>query len=568
MIIILFPTSVNIAKIEDRVECGGFYVQTQRFRFKLSTVIIFFVCLVVLISLMITDLLISNTVSENIRKHQEDKARMVSRSIATSYIIIEALEDERKTKEIQDYTKEIQSATDMMFIVVMDMNGIRKSHHNPEQIGKHFVGGDEKEALKGKEYVSIARGTLGESLRSFTPIYNVTGKQIGVVAVGISLESVETALGKSYLSILTVTVLGLLIGIIGAVLLARYIKRILFGLEPFAIAKIFVERSTMLQSVHEGIIAVDNEQTITLVNSSARQIFKKAGLPQDPVGMNIHEFLPSTKLNQVLEEGKPKLDEEQMINGVSILVNRVPLIVNGEVVGAISTFRDKTDVNQLAEQLTGVKTYAEALRAQSHEFMNRLHVILGMVQLKCYDELSDFIRTLVGHQNQELGTIAQHIKDHALAGFLMGKLSYAREEQVEFNIEVNTVIPEPKDPKITHELITILGNLIDNAIEAMANSIDKTLEVTLNYSDKFLTMDVLDSGPGIPDDIQRSILDKGFSTKGENRGYGLYLVTKGIENLGGEMEIDSKLLLGTEIHIRIPYEVREGNHDKGSDSRR
>lgn len=277
--------------------------------------------------------------------------------------------------------------------------------------------------------------------------------------------------------------------------------------------------------------------------------------------MKIHEYLPSTRLDQVLEKGKPELDEEQMINGVSILVNRVPLIVNGEVVGAISTFRDKTEVNQLAEQLTGVKTYAEALRAQSHEFMNRLHVILGMVQMKCHDELSDYIRALVGHHNQELGNIAQHIKDPVLAGFLMGKISYAREEQVEFNIDVHTVIPEPENPKITHELITILGNLLDNAIEAMADSIEKTLDVTLHYSEKLLTLEVLDSGPGIPDEIQRNVLEKGYSTKGENRGFGLYLVTKSIENLDGEMTIDSKSLLGTEIHITIPYEVKGGNHD-------
>jgi len=533
-------------------------MQTQRF--KLSTIIICLVCLVVLVSLMITDLLISNTVSENIRKHQDEKARMVARTVATSQIIIDALEDDQKTKVIQEYTKEIQSATDMMFIVVMDMNGIRQSHPNPEQIGKHFVGGDEKEALKGKEYVSRSRGTLGDSLRAFTPIYNETGEQIGVAAVGISLMSVEEALGRSNRSILTVTVLGLLVGVIGAILLARYIKKILFGLEPFAIAKIFEERSTMLQSVREGIIAVDSQQTITLVNQSARHIFHKAGLPQNPIGMKIHEFLPSTRINQVLESGKSELDEEQIINGVSILFNRVPLVMNGEVVGAISTFRDKSDVKQLAEQLTGVKTYAEALRAQSHEFMNRLHVILGMVQMKYYDDLLDYIRMLVGHQNQELGNLAQHIKDPALAGFLMGKLSYAREENVELMIEVNSLIPEPADPKIVHELITILGNLIDNAIEAMGDSSDKILDVTLQYGDKFLTMEVSDSGPGIPEELQGSLLEKGYSTKGENRGYGLYLVKKSIESLGGEWNIDSKLLLGTEIHIRIPYVVEEGKH--------
>jgi two-component system, CitB family, sensor histidine kinase MalK len=535
----------------------AFSVQTQRFRFKLSTIIIFFVCLVVLASLMITDLLISNSVSENIRKNEEEKALIVARTVSRSHIVTEALEKRRSSGAIQDYTKEIQSATNVMFIVVMNMEGIRMSHPNEEQIGKRFVGGDEKAALKGKEYVSTSKGTLGKSVRGFTPIYNDDKEQIGVVAVGISLESLETALGRSHKNIIIVTILGLIIGIIGAILLARYIKKILLGLEPFAISRILEERSTMLHSVHEGIIAVDQSSTITLVNKSALQIFKKAGLSQKPVGMKIDEYMPSTRLDQVLQTGQPELDEEQTINGVSILVNRVPLIVNGQIVGAISTFRDKTEVNQLAEQLTGVRTYAEALRAQSHEFMNRLHVISGMVQLKSYDQLSAFIRTLVDYRNQEFGSITQHIKDPALAGFIMGKLSFAREAKVDLSIECSTSIPEPAANKTTHALITILGNLIDNAIEAMADSEDKTLEVDFAYKDKVLTIEVFDSGPGISAEQQGEIFKKGYSTKGENRGYGLYLVEKSINDLGGELVIDSKLLLGTNFYIQIPYEAKE-----------
>lgn len=532
-------------------------MQNQRFRFKLSTVIIFFVCIVVLVSLMITDLLISNSVSENIRKNQEEKALIIARTVSRSHIVSEALENKRSAGAVQDYTKEIQAATNVMFIVVMNMEGIRMSHPNEEQIGKRFVGGDEKAALKGKEYVSTSIGTLGKSVRGFTPIYNDEHEQIGVAAVGISLESLETAVGRSHKNIIIVTVLGLVIGIIGATLLARYIKKILLGLEPFAISRILEERSTMLQSVHEGIIAVDQFSTITLVNKSALQIFKKAGLSQKPVGMKIDDYMPSTRLDKVLQTGEPELDEEQTINGISILVNRVPLIVNGQIVGAISTFRDKTEVNQLAEQLTGVRTYAEALRAQSHEFMNRLHVISGMVQLKSYDQLSAFIRTLVDYRNQEFGSITQHIKDPALAGFIMGKLSFAREAKVDLSIECSSIIPEPAANQTTHALITILGNLIDNAIEAMADSEDKTLEVDFAYKDKLLTIEVFDSGPGISAEQQAEIFKKGYSTKGENRGYGLYLVEKSIHDLGGELVIDSKLLLGTNFYIQIPYEAKE-----------
>jgi two-component system, CitB family, sensor histidine kinase MalK len=223
---------------------------------------------------MITDLLISHTVSENIRKGQEEKAQIVARTVAKSHIVINGLQDGQNLNELQQYASEIQTATGVLFVVVMDMNGIRKTHPNLEQIGKRFVGGDEKEALKGKEYVSTSKGTLGRSVRAFTPIYNGKHEQMGAVAVGISLKSVNTALGRSDKNILIVTALGIIIGTIGAVWLARYIKKILLGLEPFAIAKILEERSTMLQSVHEGIIAVDQSSTITLVNKSALQIFK------------------------------------------------------------------------------------------------------------------------------------------------------------------------------------------------------------------------------------------------------------------------------------------------------
>ncbi|WP_456359632.1 DcuS/MalK family sensor histidine kinase [Bacillus sp. Y1] len=533
-------------------------MRIREVRFKLSTVIIFLVCLVVLISLMITDLLISHSVSKNIQANSEEKARIVARTVSKSHIVIDALENRTYSNSVQDYTNDIQTATEMMFVVVMDMKGIRRTHPNPDEIGKHFVGGDEKQALKGKEYVSISKGTLGESVRAFTPIYNKNNEQIGVVAVGISLKSVETALGRSHRNILIVTFFGLLVGVIGAILLARYIKRTLLGLEPFAIAQITEERSTMLQSVHEGIIAVDHQSTITLVNKSALQIFQKAGLDTNPVGMNIHDYMPSTGLDRVLQTGEPELDEEQNINGVSILVNRVPLLVNGQVVGAISTFRDKTEVNQLAEQLTGVRAYTDALRAQSHEFMNRLHVIRGMIELKSYKELTDFIRTLVNYRNQEFGNITEHFKDPALGGFIMGKLSYAREQNVDLTIETQAVIiPEPADQKTTHELITILGNVIDNAIEAMADSEEKTLEVSFAYDGEWLDMEVMDSGPGIPEETQKRIFEKGYSTKGDNRGYGLHLVEKSVQTLGGELQIDSKWMLGTNVYIKIPYKSKE-----------
>jgi two-component system, CitB family, sensor histidine kinase MalK len=526
---------------------------------KLSTIIILFVCIIVLVSLVITDLLISRTINDNIEASIEEKAKVVSRTVSHSTIVKNGLENKDDINKIQEYTLDIQKSAEVLFVVVMDMEGIRKSHPDPERIGKHFVGGDEKDVLQGMESMSISKGTLGKSVRAFSPVYNENNQQIGAVAVGISLNRVEEALKQSHRNILVGSVIGIIVGIIGAVIIARYIKKILFGLEPITIAKILEERNTMLQSVHEGVVAVNRDTSISLVNKSALKIFSEAGLNSDPIGLPIKEYMPQTGLERVMETGEPELDEEQTINGVSILVNRVPLIVNKEVVGAISTFRDKTEVNLLAEELTGAKSYAEALRAQSHEFMNKMHVILGLMKMKEYIRLNRYINELVSFQVYEVSTVTSKIKDPALAGFIMGKLSYAREKGIALFIECHDFIPEPRDPAITHELITVIGNLLDNSIEATTDCKDKEMLMELFYQDGRFELILTDTGKGISEDIIQDIFLKGYSLKGEGRGYGLFLVKKSLEKLNGNLHVESKKGSGTTVYVQTAYEEGDKN---------
>lgn len=536
-----------LASNEMKVRC------LKKRQWKLSTIIIIFVCIVVLISLVITSILIGNTVKNSIHKTAEEKAEAVSRTTAQSNIVKSGLKDKSKEQQIQHYTSEIKSVTDVSFIVVMDMNSIRKSHPNSDLIGKKFQGGDESPALKGKEIITESKGTLGKSLRSFTPIYD-NGKQIGLVAVGIPIETVNEAFAAGMRDIFIGLIIGMFFGIMGAYLLARYIKKILHGLEPAIIAKRLEERNTMLQSVHEGIVAVDKEGKINLINKSATQIFKKAGLAENPIGLKINEYLDSTQLHNVVELGRPEVDEEQNINGVKILVNRVPLYVNNQIVGAISTFRDKTEMSRLSEQLVGVKTYAETLRAQSHEFSNRLHVIMGMLQMENYEEVKQYIREIVSFSVQENVNIATQIKDAALAGFLIGKLSLAREKNIELTIHINEIVPEPHDNQLTHEIITVIGNLIDNSIDALANQNSKIIKVKLNYTQQKLKIDITDSGEGLSSHMQQKIFEKGYSTKGDNRGYGLYLINESVKKLNGSINIDNDSDGYTKFIVEIPYE--------------
>lgn len=509
------------------------------------------VCTVVIFSLLVTDILISHNVERTTEDSQAEKAKTIAHIVANDSIVIDGLTGKADITAIQTYTNRILKNTGVQFIVVMDMNGIRKSHPNPQKIGHHFIGGDEGPALKGKEHVSLAEGTLGISMRVFVPVFSETGEQLGAVAVGISADNVKERVKESRHIIYIGVGVGVLVGMIGAILLARHIKKSLFGLEPHRIAKILEERNTMLQSVKEGIIAVDKEANVTLINNEAKRLFKKSGLEEDFIGKDVELYMPNSRIKEVLQTGEVQLNEEQNIYGITIVTNRVPLYVKGEIVGAIATFRDKTEIRKLAEELTGIRLYAEALRAQSHEFMNKMHVVLGLTHMKQYEELQKYISGMVSEHQYEIGGIMKRIKSPVFAGFLLGKLSYAREKNIKLIISEDSYMPEIEDESITHELITIVGNLIDNALEAVENCEKKQVEVKIQYGDT-LIITVQDTGKGIQEEEIGALFTKGYSTKGDNRGYGLYLVTESIQRINGEIHVYSLVGKGTTITIEIP----------------
>lgn len=523
----------------------------------LQTVIIIFVVTVVIAALTATGILLANATADNIEKHQAEKAMGIAQTVSAVPLIKKSLEENGDPEEMQAFTRKIRQDTNMLFIVVMDMEGKRKTHPNAELIGKPFVGGDEIHALKGKRYTSIAEGTLGPSLRAFHPVYNDEGKQIGAVSVGISLKNVKEAVNKSRNIIYAGMGVGILLGVIGAVFLARRINRILFGLEPYKIANLLEERNAMLESVREGIIAVNPEHTIVVANAEALRIFQKAGLPPDPVGKKVDEYLPVSRLIRILQSAKPEYDQESDINGLPILVNRVPVKVNGQIVGAISTFRDKSEMKALAEQLTGVRTYADALRAQTHEFMNTLHVITGMVHIKEYDGLEKYLRKQTRLYQSETGSVSNIVKDPVIAGFLLSKRSYARENMVKLNLSSNIPLPVSADPNTAHHMITILGNLIENAFDAVKENTEKHVSVTIDYDGLACTMTVKDNGKGIHQEIRDNIFQKAKSTKGPYNGFGLSNVRQSVRALGGTITFETEEKAGTSFTVKFPYREKD-----------
>ncbi|WP_378957172.1 DcuS/MalK family sensor histidine kinase [Pelosinus sp. sgz500959] len=527
-------------------------------RLGLQATITVFACIVVALALLAADIVITKNISSDTERNIALGTMEVARSIANSPVVIDGLSGRQNEGQIQIFVDKVTNImSDIQFIVVMDMNKIRKSHPNPAQIGTYYEDEDGNAAFDGQETTSVRTGSLGVSLRAFTPVFNANGQQIGVVLSGTLLEKVQETVDHSRRGIYAGIGVGMLVGVLGSLILAGKIKKSLFGLEPFAIAQIFEERSAMLQSVKEGILAVDKESYITIVNEEAMKIFQKAGIVGNPLGKKVNDYVPHTNLQNILRTGQAELDHEQELNGIRILANRIPVIVKGEIVGAITSFRDETEIKQLAEKLTDVSNYAEALRAQTHEFMNKMHAIRGMMSTKDYDRLTNYVNEIADQYQVEVGSVVSKIKDPVLAGFLLGKISLSREAGGEMILSEGSFLPVSAEPEVVHELIIILGNLINNALEAVEESLIKRISLDISYESDILIIEVSDTGQGIKEEMKKNIFKKGYSNKGTDRGLGLYLIERSLERLGGEITVISKVGYGTTFKVVVPYWSQE-----------
>lgn len=536
----------------------------------------FFKCLplrvqiiVLVVSVLILPLIVANIqiAQDNnfwVREQANVKAKLVADVIASSPKIIEGLSYPTfsSRQEIQNYSQLIKKVSDVEFIVVIDMKAMRISHPDPAKIGKQMVGNDEGRVLNGESYFSSAQGSLGFSQRAFMPIFDQLGHQIGAVVVGIMSTSIEKAAKRVNQPILSALTLALLIGVILALVLSNSIKRILFGLEPMEIARQLGERNAVLESVREGIIAVDSDARLTVINNEAKRILGMAGISQDLIGKKIEECIPHTRLSDVVNSGEPEFDREQELNGIRILTNRVPLYIKEDVVGALATFRDMSEISKLAEELTGVNRYVEALRSSAHEFLNKLHVINGLVRTNNQQVLMEYLSDLINEDQDEQMFINNTVRDPILSAFLSSKFSRAREMGVELLLDIDNVLPKIHQPGVSHALVTLLGNLLDNAFDAVQASETKEVNLYLAKQKDEWLIEISDHGPGMPAGEIPHIFQRGFSTKGERRGLGLFLVSTALNNLNGTMDIFSEKGCGMTFFIRIPAkEIDSGSND-------
>lgn len=529
---------------------------SKKIHLKLQTKIMLLMMFVVFVSIFNTAIFISHWRTNEIRKETETSIMSMSTIIANAPVIRQSLGNMDKQPGIQDYVDSIlESSKNIEIIVVADMNSIRYAHPQKEKVGKEFVGGDQKRVLEqGESYISVAVGTLGRQIRAFVPVFNASNKQVGFVMVSKSITSYKQEINNA-LSIMIVSIfIGLSVGTIGAFLLSNNIKKTLLGLEPDEITRLYIQRDSMLDAMHEGIIAIDQNDCITLVNNSAIKMLNLN--TENLIGHNIQVVFPSCKLGDVIASGKAEYYSDHIINDTIVVINRVPIKNGDKIVGAIATFSDRTKVNQLAEEITGVKQIVAALRATTHEFMNKLHTILGLIDLGEIAEAKKYIMSETEKHQKILSLVIRNIKNPSIAGLIIGKTSRANELGIIMKIDKESELSKNTGRIDSSVLITILGNLIENAMDVLkvSNTTPKKIDVLIKeYSDKLL-IKIADSGTGIKsEDIDR-IFERGYSTKDGSRGQGLFIVKDIVEALKGNIKVESILGQGSQFTVELPKE--------------
>ena len=461
-------------------------------------------------------------------------------------------------KSVQILAEDIRVSTGADFVVVGDRQGRRLSHPDPAKIGKEFVGGDIDRALQGSDpYVSKAVGTLGPSLRGIATVWGNDGTPIGFVAVGYLIADIEHSVAEQRRRILGYvgTILGF--GIFGSFIIANGLKRAIFGLEPEEIGALFQERTAIIRSIREAVVAVDGEGRLTLVNHTARDYLS---LPRDEDlrAVPLQDICTCPELEESLTRGQTLLDREITVAGRDMIVNVVPVPPSG----AVASFRPKDELDRLARELSHMQEYSELLRAQTHEYSNRLHTIAGLIQIEAFREALDFIMHEVSGHQELVRILTKAVADPVLAGLLLGKFNQAREQKIDFDIDPDSSLGELPGDMERDLLVTIVGNLLDNAFDAVRDQADGSRQVHLSFTDlgRDLIFEVEDSGPGVAQDLADTIFSKGISSKGNgSRGFGLFLVRQALDRLNGEVTFSRGELGGALFTVIIPKKGADNN---------
>ena len=468
-------------------------------------------------------------------------------------------EEEAHKDILMGYLDSLKDTLDDIDVIsVVSCDNIRLYHSTHELIGTIYDGTIPEFKENNREfYTAYDSGPSGTQRRAYSAIYDSEGNYIGFVMAIMLMENIKAETFQTLTFYALITLAAVLIELIISAELSSSIKKSLHGYEPDVFSAMYQVRDNILESLDEGIIAIDKTGSVQFVNNAAVSMLgggQNTGV-KNIVGAPLGNICDGTLFDHTLKSGEKEFNiREPRLGRSDILIDRIPIKDDNGTVGAVGILHDRAEYTKLMEDLTGTRYLVDAMRANNHDFTNKLHVILGLIQMGMYDKATSYIENITIVQRTTISKIMSAVSEPAVAALLIGKAARASELNIKFVLREGCNYSKSDYPLPDSMLVTVIGNLIDNAFDAMNDNkavFDKPKELMFGIYSKpgalLITTD--DTGVGIdPADIDR-IFENGFSTKGTSRGTGLYQVKTMVDELGGTITTESQKGVGTSFTI-------------------
>lgn len=493
---------------------------------------------------------------------RDQNLQNIAKTIASSPILTESADtqgDDTLALILQEYLDTLKdSLSNIDVISVVNNQNVRIYHSNHELIGTVYDGTHpEFEAYSNKYYTTDDKGPSGSQRRAYAAIYDEEGNYIGFVMAIMLMENIRLETQQTFFIFLLITIAAILMELMISTELSGKIKRSLLGYEPDVFSAMYQIRDNILESLDEGIIAIDNNQNIQFINNAAITMLTNGNLlsVEDITGKPIDNVCSRKLLSHTLSCGEKEFNiQDSTLGNSDILVDKIPIKEDDNIIGAVGILHNRTEYTKLMEDLTGTRYLVDSMRANNHDFTNKLHVILGLIQMEMYDEAISYIENITFVQRATISKIMNTVNEPAIAALLIGKVARASELNIKFVLREGCYYSSTALPLPAEALVTIIGNLIDNAFEAMnqsGKSYSEAKELLFGIYSRpgavLITTD--DMGTGIAEGDMEHIYENGYSTKGIGRGTGLYQVKNLVEGLGGTISVESQPGVGTSFSV-------------------
>lgn len=464
---------------------------------------------------------------------------------------------DRDIPAINVLMRAIARKSDASFMVIGDNRGLHLFHSvTADRVGKPLVGGDNAAVLAGKSITTIRTGGLGISLRSKAPILNDRGQVVGIVSVGYLARYLDAITFSNMINLLIVAALMLIALFIFSWFFTCNIKKQIFSLEPREIGLMVRQQNAMMESIYEGVIVINEHLQIEVINQAARKLLGLSQSAEALRGQSVSQIIsPVPFLSQPVMLEKDTHDEISQFNALTVIASRVRIMLEDALMGWVISFRDFNDIDSLSAQLSQVKRYVDNLRIMRHEQLNRMNTLSGLLHMGRFEDAIDYIEAQSEHEQEWLDFVSARFSSPLLCGLLLGKAARAREKGVILHFDPACLMDKPFPPLSEAELISVIGNLLDNAIEATqrAPMPHEPVEVLIKLSARELIIEVADHGVGIAPAIREHIFERGVTTKTRgDHGIGLYLTESYITRTGGTIEVSDNVPRGAIFSLFIP----------------